>query len=60
MKPENLDVQRKDIAAVRWRENTTALTGKRWRYLKVPQKEFEALRPSRLSDLKAFAPSVLF
>jgi type III restriction enzyme len=57
---ENLDVLRKDVAAVRWCENATALTGKQWKYLKVPQKEFEALQPSRLSDLKAFAPSVLF
>jgi type III restriction enzyme len=55
---ENLDVLRKDLAAVRWCENATKLTGKEWKYVKVPQKEFEALQPSRLSDLIALAPSL--
>ena len=50
---ENLDVARKDVAAVRWCENATKLTGVEWRYIKVPQKEFESLRPTRLSDLLA-------
>jgi len=57
---ENLDVQRKDVAAIRWCENATALTGEQWKYLKVPQKEFEALQPSRLSDLRAFEPLLDF
>jgi type III restriction enzyme len=55
---ENVDVLRKDIAAVRWCETATALTDKKWKYLKVPQKEFEALQPTRLSDLAALAPTV--
>jgi type III restriction enzyme len=59
MKPENLEVQRRDMAPVPWCENATALTGKQWKYLKIPRKEFEALQPSRLSDLQAFAPSLL-
>lgn len=56
---ENVDVLRKDIAATRWCENASQLTGKPWKYLKVPQKEFTALEPSRLSDLMAFAPTLL-
>ncbi|HZU44487.1 MAG TPA: DEAD/DEAH box helicase family protein [Terriglobales bacterium] len=55
---ENLDVLRKDVAAVRWCENATKLTNNHWRYVKVPQKEFEALQPSQLSDLAALAPAV--
>jgi len=55
---ENLDVLRKDVAAVRWCENATKLTNNHWRYVKVPQKEFEALQPSQLSDLAALAPAL--
>jgi type III restriction enzyme len=55
---ENVDVLRKDVAAVRWCENASKLTDKRWRYAKVPQKEFEALQPSRLADLAALVPSL--
>jgi type III restriction enzyme len=53
---ENVDVLRKDLAAIRWCENASALTKTPWRYVKVPQKEFEALQPSGLSDLAAFIP----
>jgi type III restriction enzyme len=56
---ENVDVFRKDAAASRWCENATKLTSKTWKYLKIPQKEFEALQPSRLSELIALNP-VLF
>jgi hypothetical protein len=35
---------RKDNAAVRWCENASMLTNIPWRYLKVPQKAYEALR----------------
>ena len=45
---ENVDVLRKDVAAMRWCENASKLTDKQWKYAKVPQKEFEALQPSRL------------
>jgi type III restriction enzyme len=55
---ENVDVLRKDVAAVRWCENASKLTDKQWKYAKVPQKEFEALQPSRLADLAAFIPSL--
>jgi type III restriction enzyme len=55
---ENVDVLRKDVAAIRWCENATKLTTTKWKYVKVPQKEFERLQPSRLADLDAFAPSL--
>ena len=55
---ENVDVLRKDVAAVRWCENATKLTDKQWKYAKVPQKEFEVLQPSRLSNLAALAPTL--
>jgi type III restriction enzyme len=57
---ENVDVLRKDVAAIRWCENATKLTPERWKYVKVPQKEFEALQPTRLADLIALAPAELF
>jgi type III restriction enzyme len=55
---ENVDVLRKDVAAARWCENASALTDKKWRYAKVPQKEFEVLQPSRLADLAALVPTL--
>lgn len=56
---ENIDVVRKDVAAARWCENATKLTGEDWKYVKVPQKEFGALQPSRLADLAVLVPVVL-
>ncbi|OLB38309.1 MAG: hypothetical protein AUH11_06680 [Acidobacteria bacterium 13_2_20CM_57_17] len=56
---ENVDVLRKDAAAIRWCENATNLTEKQWKYLKIPQKEFEALQPTCLGDLKALSPVLL-
>ena len=47
-------MQRKDEAAERWCENATDLTDltdTTWRYLKVPQKAFEDLRPDVFEDL---------
>jgi len=56
---ENVDVLRKDVAAIRWCESASGLTETKWKYVKVPQKEFEALQPTRLADLTALAPSLL-
>jgi type III restriction enzyme len=53
---ETVDVLRKDVAAIRWSENATALTGQQWGYVKVPQRDYEALRPTRLADLAALQP----
>jgi type III restriction enzyme len=57
---ENIDVIRKDNAATRWCENATKLTRTPWRYVKVPQKDYEALQPNRLADLVASQPVSLF
>ncbi len=48
---EDIEVRRKDEAAERWCKNATMLTGTQWRYLKVPQKEFEQLHPSTFEEL---------
>ena len=50
---ETDEVKQKDHAAILWTENATALTGKTWKYLKVPQKKFEKLQPEALGDLAA-------
>jgi type III restriction enzyme len=55
---ENVDVLRKDVAAIRWCENASKLTKTEWKYVKVPQKEFEVLQPGRLIDLAALAPTL--
>jgi hypothetical protein len=54
------DVAHKDAAATQWCDNATTLTKTLWEYLKIPQKAFEVLQPSRLAELKALAPSKLF
>jgi type III restriction enzyme len=50
---EDIEVKRKDEAAQRWCENATELTGTSWKYLKVPQKEYEALHPTRFEELSS-------
>jgi hypothetical protein len=50
---ETTEVARRDEAAQRWCEDATELTGVRWRYLKVPQKQFEQLQAATLADLVA-------
>ncbi|MEM8968836.1 MAG: DEAD/DEAH box helicase family protein [Bacteroidota bacterium] len=48
---EDIDVQHKDQAAIRWCEEATELTEQRWQYLKVLQKEFDGLHPENFEDL---------
>ncbi len=48
---EDIDVTHKDRAAQIWCENATLLTGTDWRYLKVPQSEFENLQPEGFEEL---------
>jgi type III restriction enzyme len=48
---EDIEVLRKDEAARRWCENATQLAGIQWRYLKVAQKDYEALRPVNFQEL---------
>jgi len=50
---ETAEVQHKDRAATLWCENATALTGTKWMYRKVLQREFERLAPRCLGDLEA-------
>jgi type III restriction enzyme len=50
---EDVDVRLKDNAAMNWCSTATELTGKQWQYVKVPQKEFEQLRPENLEELIA-------
>ena len=52
---ETEDVKYKDHAASLWCENASTLAGKKWKYLKVPQKEFERLQPEALGDLVALS-----
>jgi len=57
---ETGEVAYKDAAAVQWCANATQLAGKKWEYLKIPQKGFETLQPSRLQHLIALKPTSLF
>lgn len=57
---ETEDVVHKDAAAQQWCANATQLTNAQWKYLKIPQKEFEMLQPSCLEHLKALSPATLF
>ena len=51
---ELLEVAFKDRAAQMWCENATILTGQQWRYIKVPQKEYQKLQPVEFYDLLTF------
>ena len=57
---EDVDVANKDRAAILWCENATRLTGTNWQYLKVPQKEYEQLRPDEFADLAVFEQTPMF
>jgi type III restriction enzyme len=54
---EDVDVANKDRAATLWCENATRLTHVEWRYIKVPQKEYETLQPDEFADLSVFTPA---
>ncbi len=51
---ESLEVVFKDRAAQMWCENATKLTSEQWRYVKVPQKEYQKLQPVEFFDLLTF------
>lgn len=58
---EDVDVKMKDNAALIWCENATELTKTNWNYIKVPQKEFENLRPDDFGELvSVLKPATLF
>jgi len=48
---EDLDVALKDIRAQQWCADVSALAGLEWQYRKVPQKEFERVKPQSLAEL---------
>jgi type III restriction enzyme len=48
---EDVDVAHKDRAARIWCDNATLLTGIAWRYVKIPQPEYQKLQPSDFNDL---------
>jgi len=56
---ESAEVSQKDAAAANWCENASMLTGIPWRYVKVPQKGFEALQPKHFADTEALPASPL-
>ncbi|MHB8413756.1 MAG: restriction endonuclease [Candidatus Acidiferrales bacterium] len=56
---ESVEVLRKDLAASRWCENASELSMTTWKYIKVPQKEFQTLQPVRLADLTALQMPLL-
>ena len=56
---ETTEVAHKDLAARNWCENATRLTKTEWWYIKVPQRAFEVLQPSRLEHLRALEPAAV-
>jgi type III restriction enzyme len=53
---EDIEVSFKDAAAIQWCANATQLSRVRWEYLKVGQKAFETLQPTKLAHLAALRP----
>ncbi|HEU0026050.1 MAG TPA: DEAD/DEAH box helicase family protein [Ktedonobacterales bacterium] len=48
---ETVEVQHKDNAARIWCDNATQLTGVRWAYIKVAQKDFEKMEAKDFGDI---------
>ncbi|MFA6597153.1 MAG: DEAD/DEAH box helicase family protein [Ignavibacteriaceae bacterium] len=48
---EDIEVRLKDNAAINWCRTATELTQENWKYIKVPQKEFEQLHPDSFEEL---------
>jgi type III restriction enzyme len=58
---EDIEVKLKDNAAINWCSSASSLTKDTWKYLKVPQKEFEKLHPDSFEELQAVInPPTLF
>jgi type III restriction enzyme len=49
---EDIDVAHKDRAARIWCENATLLTGVAWKYVKVPQVEWNKLQPGHFAEVQ--------
>ncbi len=52
---EDVNVANKKRAAELWCENATLLTGTPWRYIVVPQAEYNHLQPTQFEDILVFA-----
>lgn len=48
-----VEVDQKDRAAKQWCENAATLSGTKWKYRRVDQREYEKLAPKYFSDLSA-------
>jgi len=48
---EDVDVKAKDSRAVRWCEDATKITGKKWFYIRVNQEDFEKYRLKSIKEL---------
>ncbi|HXB42000.1 MAG TPA: DEAD/DEAH box helicase family protein [Bacteroidia bacterium] len=58
---EDVEVKLKDNSAINWCETAGRLTGVSWKYIKIPQKEFEKLHPDDFEELVvAINPPILF
>ena len=58
---EDIEVRLKDNAAINWSDSASSLTKDSWKYLKVPQKEFEKLHPDSFKELQTVInPPTLF
>jgi type III restriction enzyme len=58
---EDIEVRLKDNAAINWCDSASLLTKDSWKYLKVPQKQFEQLHPDSFEELQAVInPPTLF
>jgi type III restriction enzyme len=58
---EDIEVRLKDNAAINWCNSASSLTKDSWKYLKVPQKQFEQLHPDSFEELQAVInPPTLF
>jgi type III restriction enzyme len=53
---EDVEVSYKDSAAAQWCANASQLTSTKWEYLKVGQKAFETLQPTKFAHLIALRP----
>ncbi len=58
---EDVEVILKDNAAINWCKSASELTKTAWKYIKVPQKEFEQLHPDTFEELlTVLNPPTLF
>ncbi len=58
---EDIEVRLKDNAAINWCKTANELTKEKWKFIKVPQKQFEELHPDTFEELlTVLNPPTLF